>query len=192
MAVKFIPSGIGVPKNLIFTALEYNTLGKELKTNYVLIAKNTWALKPSQMRLDKSRLPRYLSKDQFDYFKAIAEPYYRYIVRGFGPEKVKLYGLKPAYLYDERMSNLGTKIPYGARISEEQFYSLPAKYKPYYKRAESRGKVYYYKSVGEKIPKLARQINIPERDKRQTSIVRTPTVGIRVAPMGRWLESGKR
>lgn len=188
MAVKFIPGGIGIPKNILFTAIEYNSLGAELKSNYTLIAKNTWSLKPSQMRIDKSRLPRYLSKDQFNYFRAIVEPYYRYIVRGFGPEKVKLYGLKPAYLYDERMNELGTKIPYGARISEEQFYALPAKYKPFYKKAESRGRVYYYKSVGEKMPRVARQRNIPERDIKQKSVIRTPTVGIKIAPMGRWLE----
>lgn len=187
-SVKYIPGGIGVPKNLIFLPSEYNLLGQELKVNYKSIGKNTWALAPSQMRVDKSRLPRYLSTDQYNFFKAIVEQYYRPITRGFGPEKVQLYGLKPSYLYDEKMSEIGTKIPYGARITEEQFYALPAKYKVYYTRAESRGKAYYYKSVSEKMPKLARQVNAPEKSSRQESVVRTPTVGIRVAPMGRWLD----
>lgn len=186
--VQFVPGGIGIPRNIIFTPTEYNSLPADIKKQYKMLSKNTWALSPLQMRVDKSRLPRYLSIAQFNHFASIVRPYYRKIVHGFGAERANMYGLKPGLAYDASRDTRGTKIPGGARITAEQYHTLPAKFKPFYREAFSRGTSYYYLVAPDRVPKLARQRRVPQKDKRQAAAIRTPTVGVRIAPMGRWLE----
>ena len=174
-------------QNIIFNKSEYNNLPDKVKASYTRIGSNVYALNPNQMEFDRLNLPWWMTVEQYNRFKSIVEPYYKQVSRGFGPESVTLMMLKPNLAISSKREYAGTRFTQGTRISEEQFWKLPAHEKTFYEPARSRGETYYVrKTSGPKYPK--QRPSGLNRQGLQKSVVRTPTTGIKKPPIGLWLD----
>ena len=175
---KLIAGVSSVVQTVIFNRATLNGMAEDIRALYRDLGAGVFALDPGEIVLDQANLPKWLSVAQYNKFKDVIGDLYTAVAHGF-PSPITLMRLKVSNRFGLNTDYKGTRINKGLRITQKEYLNLPNSQKVLYKKVETRSGVYYYRS--EAITKTAR---------RAVSVIRQPTVGIRVAPAGRWVEVG--